>query len=90
MAYADVVIIVGRRLQDVEDVFMSLVEQTNKMGLEINEKRTKFIIVFIDIVLFWSSAGVTITYDYWSQHVFYVFRLLLYVTVSHHFQRCLI
>jgi len=35
MAYAD----------DVEDVFMSLVEQTNKMGLEINEKRTKFRIV---------------------------------------------
>jgi hypothetical protein len=45
MAYVDDVIIMGRRLQGVEDVFMSLVKQTNKMGLEINEKRTKFIIV---------------------------------------------
>jgi hypothetical protein len=30
-------IIMGRRLQDAEEVFISLVEQTNKMGLEINE-----------------------------------------------------
>jgi hypothetical protein len=29
----------GRGLQDVEKVFTSLVDQTNKMGLEINEKR---------------------------------------------------
>jgi sorting nexin-29 len=28
MAYADVVVIMGRRLQDVEGVFTSLVEQT--------------------------------------------------------------
>jgi len=45
MAFADDVVIMGRRLQDVEDVFMSLVEQTNKMGLEVNERRTKFLIV---------------------------------------------
>jgi len=45
MAYADDVVIMGRRLQDVEDVFMSPVEQTSKMGLEINKKRTKFMIV---------------------------------------------
>jgi hypothetical protein len=44
MAYADDVIIMGR-LRGVEDVFMSMVKQTNKIGLEINEKRTKFIIV---------------------------------------------
>jgi hypothetical protein len=43
MAYADNVIM-GRRLQDVE-VFTSLVEQTNKMGLETNEKKTTFVIV---------------------------------------------
>jgi hypothetical protein len=30
MAYADDVIIMGRRLQDVEEVFTSLVEQTIK------------------------------------------------------------
>jgi len=29
----------GRRLQDSEEVFTSPVEQTIKMGLEINEKR---------------------------------------------------
>jgi hypothetical protein len=33
MAYADVVLM-GRRLQDDEDVFTSLVEQTTRMGLE--------------------------------------------------------
>ena len=36
MAYADDVIM-GRRIKDVEEVFTSLVEPTNKMGLEINE-----------------------------------------------------
>jgi hypothetical protein len=36
------VVIMGRRLQDVEEVFMALVEQTNKMGIEINgEKKDK-------------------------------------------------
>ena len=34
MAYAHDVVIMGRRLQDVEEVFTSLVEQTNKMGSE--------------------------------------------------------
>jgi hypothetical protein len=29
-------VIIGKRLQNVEEVFISLVEQTNKMGLEIN------------------------------------------------------
>jgi sorting nexin-29 len=43
-AYADNVIIMGRRLQDVK-VFTSLVRQTDKMGLEINGEKTKFIIV---------------------------------------------
>ena len=38
MAYADDVVITERRLQDVEEVFTSLVEQINSMGLEINEK----------------------------------------------------
>jgi hypothetical protein len=32
MTYVDGVIIMGRRLQDVEEVFTSLVYQTNKMG----------------------------------------------------------
>jgi len=36
-AYSDDVVIIGRRLQDVE-VFILLVKQTNKMGIEINEK----------------------------------------------------
>ena len=38
MAYAHDVIMV-RRLQDAEEVFTSLEEQTNKTGLEINEKK---------------------------------------------------
>jgi len=45
MAYPDDVVIMGRRLQNFEGVFTSLVENTNKMGLEINEKYTKFAVV---------------------------------------------
>jgi hypothetical protein len=44
MAYVADIIIMERRLQDVE-IFTSLVKQTNKMGSEINGKRTKFMIV---------------------------------------------
>jgi hypothetical protein len=44
MTYADNVIIMERRLQDAK-VFTSLVRQTDKMGLEINEEKTKFMIV---------------------------------------------
>ena len=36
MAYADDVVIMGRRLQEAEEVLTSQVEKTNKMGLEIN------------------------------------------------------
>jgi len=36
MANAEDTFVVGRRLQDVEEVFTSLVEQTNRMGLETN------------------------------------------------------
>jgi hypothetical protein len=32
----------SRRLQDIEEGFTSLVEQTNKMGLQIHEKKTQF------------------------------------------------
>jgi hypothetical protein len=39
------VVITGRRLQDVEEVSTQLVKQTNKMGLEINGKKTTFMIV---------------------------------------------
>jgi len=35
----------GIWLQDVEEVFTSLVDKTDKMGLEINDKKTKFMIV---------------------------------------------
>jgi hypothetical protein len=44
MAYADDVVIMGKRLQDFK-LFTSLVRQTNKMVLEINEEKTKFMIV---------------------------------------------
>jgi hypothetical protein len=41
MAYADDVVIIGRRLEDLKEVFISLVLQTNKMGLEMYEKKTQ-------------------------------------------------
>jgi hypothetical protein len=44
-AHPDDVVIMGRGLQNFEGVFISLVENTNKMGLEINEKYDKFAIV---------------------------------------------
>ena len=47
MAYADDVVITGRRLQNAEKVFTSLIEKTNKMGLEIHEKKTKFMIYML-------------------------------------------
>jgi Reverse transcriptase (RNA-dependent DNA polymerase). len=45
MSHADDVVIKGRKLQEVEEVFTSLVEKTNEVGLKINEKNTKFTIV---------------------------------------------
>jgi len=45
MAYAAGVVITRRRLQGVKEVFAPLVEQTKKMGLEINNIKTKFMIV---------------------------------------------
>jgi hypothetical protein len=33
----------GKRLQDSEEVFTPPVEQTSKMGLEINEKRQNLV-----------------------------------------------
>jgi sorting nexin-29 len=44
MAYANDVVIMGRRIQDVKETF-TLIEQTNKMGLEINGTKTKLMIM---------------------------------------------
>jgi hypothetical protein len=44
MAYSDDVVIMGRRLQDVKEAFTSMVKQTDKMGLETYEKKTKCMI----------------------------------------------
>jgi len=40
------VIITGRILQEVKAVFTSLVEQTNKMGLETDDKKAKHSNIF--------------------------------------------
>jgi hypothetical protein len=39
MTYADDVVITGTWLQHVEEVFTSLVDKTDKMGLEIMKRR---------------------------------------------------
>jgi hypothetical protein len=39
------VVIVGRRLQDVKEVFTSVVKEANKMELEMNDRKTKVMIV---------------------------------------------
>ena len=38
MANADDVLIMGKSLQDVKEVFTSMVEQINGMGLQLNKK----------------------------------------------------
>jgi hypothetical protein len=45
MADADGVVITGTRLKDVAEKFTSLVEQSNEMGLEMNERKTKCMII---------------------------------------------
>ena len=45
MAYVGDVLLKGKRLQDVEEVFIALVVKTNKTELKIKEKKTKFVIV---------------------------------------------
>jgi len=44
VTHADDVFIMGRRLQDVEEVFTWLVEQTNNKRLVMNGRKTKFVI----------------------------------------------
>jgi hypothetical protein len=39
------VVIIGRRLQDLNELFTSMIEQTNKTGLEIYEKKAQRVIV---------------------------------------------
>jgi hypothetical protein len=39
MTYADDVVIMRRWLQGGEEIFTSLVEQTNKMRLDINKRK---------------------------------------------------
>jgi hypothetical protein len=39
------VVIVGRRLQYVKEVFTSVVRETNEMELEMNERKAKVMIV---------------------------------------------
>jgi len=45
MAYTYVMFIVGRGLLDIGEVFTTLAEQPNKIGVEINGKKTKFMAV---------------------------------------------
>jgi hypothetical protein len=42
MTHDDDVVIMGRKLQDAEEIFTSLVEQTNKMRLKINGRKSQF------------------------------------------------
>jgi hypothetical protein len=42
MAYADDLVIVGRTIQAMKEAFMVLETLARKMGLEVNEEKTKF------------------------------------------------
>jgi sorting nexin-29 len=43
MAYTDDIVIMGRRIQDVKEMFTALIEQMRKLGLEINNKKKDYI-----------------------------------------------
>jgi hypothetical protein len=45
VTYADDIAIMGRRRQDVQETFTARIEQISKLGLEINEQKTKFMTV---------------------------------------------
>ena len=45
LAYADDIDIIGRSEKDVKRTFMALEIAANKMGLKINEQKTKYMIV---------------------------------------------
>jgi len=49
MAYADMVM--GRRLQDVKEVFRSMAEQRMIIGLEINEEKTNLMRVSCSLTM---------------------------------------
>ena len=53
MAYFDGVVIKGRRFKDDEEVFITLVVKTNKMGLERNEKKKDKIFYSVTKALPW-------------------------------------
>jgi hypothetical protein len=42
MAYADNLVILGRTIQAMKEAFMALETSARKMGLAINEEKTKF------------------------------------------------
>jgi hypothetical protein len=42
MAYADNLVIVGRTIQAMKETFMALETSAGKMGLTVNEEKTKF------------------------------------------------
>jgi hypothetical protein len=45
MAHADDIVIMGRSIHDVKETFTALIEQKSKLGLEINEQKSKFMTV---------------------------------------------
>jgi hypothetical protein len=45
IAYTNDIVIMGRRIEDVKEMFTILIEQISKLGLEINGKKTKFMTV---------------------------------------------
>jgi len=45
-AYADDIVIVARTRKKVTEVYLDLEDETSKMGMEINVKKTKYMVTF--------------------------------------------
>jgi len=63
MECADDVVIMGQIIQDAEEVFTSLVELRSKMRFEINDIKTKFMIVSQKP---WNECEYTGTVFFWT------------------------
>ena len=46
LAYAGDLVIMGRRVQDMEETLVALTNQTKRFGIEINDQKTKFMRLF--------------------------------------------
>ena len=56
-AYADGILIIARTQKKLTEVYLDLEEETSKLGMEINENKTKYTVTSTYIVVPWLQEG---------------------------------